>query len=1213
MAPCLASSTLILPHSSLFVSLHLLRRAVKSKAPPLVQGSLFLRPPFFYHENSSFCKNMQVGRLHIRAHLPHSNNGCSHNHVDENHIHSLESHNDEEKHEKGRHPHSHCHCHAGKCDASHNAAQKMILTVAAALGLTKLADALRDNFRLCCLSMAMLLLAALCPYLANQRVGSSLQNGLAYSAFPLVGVPAILDAAVDMAGLKVNIHVLMALAAFASLVMGNALEGGLLLAMFSFSHIAEEYFTERALRDVNALKESNPESALVLETNGNSAAPSMSAMTYSEVPLKEVRVGSFILVRAGEAVPVDGEVWQGRSMVTVEHLTGESEPIEKKVGDLVPGGARNLDGMLIIKGTKTWEDSTLARIMKLTEEAQQNRPKLQRWLDEFGERYSQAVIAVSVSVALFGPVIFKWPLISNSVCRGSVYRALGLMVAASPCALAAAPLAYATAVSSCASKGILLKGGHALDALANCDTVAFDKTGTLTTGDLICKAIEPIYGHVTGVWEEPKIDRCCNPNCEAEALAVAAAMEQGASHPIARLIAVFLVLLCDHGCPLAPYLFLFFAKTMVLYLRGRTPQIQGLHMPIDGSPDLVEQEYVDDTMIFCQYDSNTLDRLQSTLFVICCASVSLINWHKSSGFVVGVDDVCAWGEHQGFTWVAPGQTCRYLGFHVGLEVSSRQQFEPVLASIRRKLCNWASMHLSLAGRALVVNQVLLARVWFTTSCWTLYSRALSRLRCLVRNFLWGGSDGTRDTRPQVSWRTVILPRQEGGLGIIDPEMQSAALLSKLIVRGLYPGEEPWKQFMLHGLSRCVPSSGCMDAAGPWRPSIRYIFTTQSRLSTQHLSPFMYSIFRVWLTTCRGLIWHAPSCQEEIERQPLVWNDYVKDEHGRELRERTHIDLGQMGVRAVVDHSEGKLLPTLAIENFEAFPGKGLEATISGLESQNGGKHRALLGSLDYVASSMKLVSGTGKIINAAKSSAYGNELVRAALSVNEKVTLFHFEDKLRHGAPDVIASLKKAGMQILMLTGDHGSSANRVAKAVGIEEVHHGMKPEDKLHCIKRLSRQSGKGLSRGLIMVGDGVNDAPALAAATVGVVLAHYASATAIAVADVLLLQDNIDGVPFVIAKAHQTTTLVKQSVGLALSCILAASLPSVMGFLPLWLTVLLHEGGTLLVCLNSVRALNDPRDNWNWQHNVKKLTDALAALNHLFHRDHLSQRIQSAGSLS
>lgn len=855
MAPWLASPVLSFPHSSL--STYAVRRAGQSEAlslfvPPIVVSPSLCRPLFNRYQSRGF----RAGHLLNRALLPHHNNGCTHDPHDEGENHKNEDHANSQKDASSHLPqhggqHTHSHCHTKEGDATHNSVQRMILIVAAALGLTRLADALRDNFRLCCLSMAMLLLAAVSPYVLHPDLGISVQTGLAFSAFPLVGVPAILDAAVDIAGLKVNIHVLMALAAFASLMMGNALEGGLLLAMFSFSHIAEDYFTERALGDVKALKESNPESALVLDISGSSSFPSTSSMTYTEVPVQNVMVGSYILVRAGEAVPVDGEVWQGRSMVTVEHLTGEAEPIEKKVGDSVPGGARNLDGMLIIKGTKTWENSTLARIMKLTEEAQQNRPKLQRWLDEFGERYSQAVIAMSVSVALLGPLIFKWPLISSSVSRGSIYRALGLMVAASPCALAAAPLAYATAVSSCASKGILLKGGQALDALASCGTVAFDKTGTLTTGDLICKAIEPIYGHTAKVWEEPKLEICCSPNCETEALAVAAAMEQGATHPIAR--------------------------------------------------------------------------------------------------------------------------------------------------------------------------------------------------------------------------------------------------------------------------------------------------------------------------------------------------------------------------AVVDHSEGKALPIIAIENFESFPGKGLEATISGLKSQHGDKHKALLGSVDYVASSMKLVSSSGKLVDVARSSAYGNELVRAALSVNEKVTLFHFEDKLRHGAADVVAALKKAGMQILMLTGDHASSAHRVAKAVGIEDVHFGMKPEDKLHCIKNLSRQSGVGLSRGLIMVGDGVNDAPALAAATVGVVLAHYASATAVAVADVLLLQDTIDGVPFVIAKAHQTTSLVKQSVGLALSCIFIAALASVLGFLPLWLTVLLHEGGTLLVCLNSVRALNDPRDGWSWQRNMKRLRDALSTLESLFHGSHSLQSVQPSGSLS
>ena len=111
---------------------------------------------------------------------------------------------------------------------------------------------------------------------------------------------------------------------------------------------------------------------------------------------------------------------------------------------------------------------------------------------------------------------------------------------------------------------------------------------------------------------------------------------------------------------------------------------------------------------------------------------------------------------------------------MGIDVDLGHQFEQVLVSIHRKLCHWSSRHLSLAGRALIVNQVLLATAWFTASCSMVFPRAMKRLRRLVRNFLWSGCDGLRDTRPLVAWRTIILPHDEGGLGIIDPEMQSVA-------------------------------------------------------------------------------------------------------------------------------------------------------------------------------------------------------------------------------------------------------------------------------------------------------------------------------------------------------------------------------------------------------------------------------------------------------
>ncbi|KAL1564188.1 putative cadmium/zinc-transporting ATPase hma1, chloroplastic [Salvia divinorum] len=761
---------------------------------------------------------------------------CSaHSHSHSHHHHSHEddrNHNHLDSDDHDHNHHHHCHGHAS-CDSTLTKSQQTFLRYAEAAKWTDLANFLRQHLELCCFATALFLAAGACPHLLPKPAAATLQHAFTAVAFPLVGVSASLDAALDIVGGKINIHVLMALAAFASVFMGNALEGGLLLAMFNMAHIAEDYFTSRSMIDVKELKENHPDFALKLDVkNGNN--PSFSDMKYHKVPVTGLEVGSYILVKAGESVPVDCEVFQGSSTITVEHLTGEVKPVERKVGDSIPGGARNLDGMMIVKVKKSWKESTLNRIVQLTEEAQQSKPKLQRWLDKFGEQYSRAVIILSAAIALIGPILFKWPLFSTAVCRGSVYRALGLMVAASPCALAVAPLVYATAISACAKKGILLKGGHVLDALSSCRNIAFDKTGTLTTGEFMCKAIEPIHGHVSN--NKKQNFMCCVPNCEKEALAVAAAMEKGTTHPIGR--------------------------------------------------------------------------------------------------------------------------------------------------------------------------------------------------------------------------------------------------------------------------------------------------------------------------------------------------------------------------AVVDHSIGKDLPPVSVERFENLPGRGLFATISSAEPGfEGGKPlKASIGSVEYITSLFTSDDESRKVKEAVNTSSYGGGFVRAALSVNNKVTLFHFEDKPRVDSFDVINTLQNEGnLRVMMLTGDHELSARRVADAVGIKEYHCSLKPEDKLYHVTKIPRDTGGGL----IMVGDGINDAPALAAATVGIVLAERASATAIAVADVLLLQDNISGVPFTVAKSRQTTSLVKQNVALALSSIFLASLTSVLGFIPLWLTVLLHEGGTLLVCLNSIRALNAP--TWSWKHDLLQLIHKFKSLLLRFNIDH------------
>ena len=151
-----------------------------------------------------------------------------------------------------------------------------------------------------------------------------------------------------------------------------------------------------------------------------------------------------------------------------------------------------------------------------------------------------------------------------------------------------------------------------------------------------------------------------------------------------------------------------------------------------------------------------------------------------------------------------------------------------------------------------------------------------------------------------------------------------------------------------------------------------------------------------------------------------------------------------------------------------------------------------------------------------------------------------------------------------MLTGDHHDNAMSVGQEVGIENIHANLRPEDKLQMVAAMAQK------RGLIMVGDGVNDAPALMRATVGISMGKIGSATAIDASDVVFLQDDIASLDWLIHKSHKTLFIIKQNLILALAVILFATSPAILGLVPLWVAVLLHEGGTVLVGLNSLRLL-------------------------------------------
>jgi heavy metal translocating P-type ATPase len=289
----------------------------------------------------------------------------------------------------------------------------------------------------------------------------------------LIGTPTLIETIESLIARELNIDVLMGLSAFAAALIGSPREGALLLILFKLSEAMEDFVLQRANSTLGSLEDILPKQVHLLVSNGRIAQRS----------IKDIVIGQKILVKAGERVPLDGTLIEGPRSFNMAHMTGEPLPITKNSGEEVSSGAIPLDSLVHLCVTRTYLNSTLHRIYGLVAQAQASRPHLQTWLDTFSHRYSLGIILLTCSVALLLPIIL--PAIPYVGQEGSIYRALSFMIAASPCALIiATPIAYLSAISAAASRGILLKGGAVVDSLTQCHSAAFDKTGTLTTGIL---------------------------------------------------------------------------------------------------------------------------------------------------------------------------------------------------------------------------------------------------------------------------------------------------------------------------------------------------------------------------------------------------------------------------------------------------------------------------------------------------------------------------------------------------------------------------------------------------------------------------------------------------------------------------------------------------------------------------------------------------------
>jgi Cd2+/Zn2+-exporting ATPase len=308
-----------------------------------------------------------------------------------------------------------------------------------------------------------------------------------------------------------DIHVLMVIAVAGALILGEWMEAAAVVWLFGVSGWLESQTMARARRAIRDLMTLAPTEALV-RRDGDVVS----------LPVARLVIGDVVLVRPGERVPVDGHIRSGESALNQAPVTGESFPVEKGPGDLVFAGSINGNGALDIAVTRLADDSTIARIIHQVERAQAQRAPTQTLVERFARRYTPAVVALAVLLAVVPPVIGTVEALAWSGGEWGVwaYRALVLLVVACPCALViSTPVTVVAALTVAARAGVLIKGGAHLERLGAVTCVAFDKTGTLTDGRV---AVTDVLG-VNGA--------------SADAvLSVAAALEARSEHPIGRAI-----------------------------------------------------------------------------------------------------------------------------------------------------------------------------------------------------------------------------------------------------------------------------------------------------------------------------------------------------------------------------------------------------------------------------------------------------------------------------------------------------------------------------------------------------------------------------------------------------------------------------------------------------------------------------------------------------
>ncbi len=343
-------------------------------------------------------------------------------------------------------------------------------------------------------------------FMPHGGLSDMLGMAIASIAIGLAGISTYTKGIAALRRGQLNMNALMGVAVTGAFLIGQWPEAAMVMALYAIAELIEARAVDRARNAIKGLLDLTPESAEVRQADG----------TWRDTAAKLIAIGAIVRVKPGSRIPLDGKVIAGTSAVNQAPVTGESLPVDKSPGDLVYAGTINVTGLLEFEVTAAADNTTLARIIQVVEQAQGTRAPTQRFVDKFAAVYTPAVFVLALAVASLTPMLLGW------TWTQAIYKALVLLVIACPCALViATPVTIVSGLAAAARRGILIKGGAYLEAARHIKVVALDKTGTVTEGKPRLVATEVLT----------------KAHTEEQVLVWAASLANHSDHPVALAIA----------------------------------------------------------------------------------------------------------------------------------------------------------------------------------------------------------------------------------------------------------------------------------------------------------------------------------------------------------------------------------------------------------------------------------------------------------------------------------------------------------------------------------------------------------------------------------------------------------------------------------------------------------------------------------------------------